>query len=790
MSQPTLTNFFQARKHLPQQQAAKKRKIVLEKHQIQDILENEDSVGTDSSEEEEEFKDCCAVNVEEENVLNEKDNSSSNFHEDDDEFKDCVEQHNALENNPESEHATTLESENTIDFIEDETWESLAIDALDATADDKNTATNVLANDSNKSDRKVNLESSASETTSYVVTSAIDNNRSLRSEGGSVRSFSQELGTPSPAKNRENFRKSKKDEKEEHKWTPKKVSEPLFTIGYREPQNSAKKRLNLSDKSRNVVFQKLSNLSPIKKKLDSPKNINYENLSARLTPTKSVPSPLKKPSIAKNLFSDSPETVVKPDLSKAIEKAKILQAKATPAEVKAKLGKVKLADLKSRLASLSSSSLKVGEIRAAAKTCKPPKITSSITLELDIPPSPSKTVPPSPHKSPYKSQYKASPRKLPAYQRFHNLARPADRTLPLPYSYKMLAEVFRCSDTVVSMLHNRKEVINLDKLSKNVADLLQKKWQVKFLKQILCVFPQAYKVEWKRVEVRMGVTSKRELQIRPNMSYKRDLLEDLDGNNESHVKMLPQNLVERRDIFRNSLLEMVKDNHEEFLAALDPPITADRNALTSWHKDYDVDAAPEVDTVELPEEPGKVAADALATEVSEKAKKLAEINPKLSNVLRDSVVKVEEVGKYSLNFSSPSKINTGLEGLNPTLIAKIKAKEAAKAKLEMTRNPEQIKRISQLKKLPELARLIRNLFISEKKAALEVQFACKRLTESMPYGTEKRIVEENLRLLTIETRGWLKVHMVGCAEYFKMDKTDINKVCQRLELKLRDEQEM
>ena len=49
---------------------------------------------------------------------------------------------------------------------------------------------------------------------------------------------------------------------------------------------------------------------------------------------------------------------------------------------------------------------------------------------------------------------------------------------------------------------------------------------------------------------------------------------------------------------------------------------------------------------------------------------------------------------------------------------------------------------------------------------------------------------ENLRLLTEETRGWLKVHMVGSAEYFKMDKTDINKVCQRLELKLKDEQEM
>jgi len=782
MSQTTLTSFFQVRKHLPEQQAAKKRKIVLEKHQIQDILENDDSLVTESSEEEEEFEDCPAVN-EEENALNENENFCDVAN-GDDEFKDCIEQHDELGNNPKSEDIKIPLSENNVDFIEDATWEVLAVDALDATVDSKNTGN--LANSDTPIKNNI-----ADESTSFVITSAIDNNRSYtNNEDGFARSFSQELGTPSSAKNRENFRKSKKDEKEELKWTPKKVSEPLFTIGYRDPQTSAKKMYNLSDRSRKVVFQKLSNLSPSKEKLSSPKQINYNDISTRLTPKKSAPSPLKKPSIAKNLFSDSPDNVTKPDLGEAIEKAKVLQAKATPAEVKAKLGKVKLADLKSRLASLSSSSLKVGGIRAAAKTCKPPKISPSITLELDIPSSPSKTVPASPHKSPYKAQYKASPRKLPAYQRFHNLARPADRTLPLPYSYKMLAEVFRCSDTVVSMLHNRKEVINMDKLSKNVADLMQKKWQVKYLKQMLCVFPQAYNVEWKRVETRMGVTTKRELQIRPNMTYKRDLLGDLDGINESHVKMLPQHLVERRDIFRNSLLEMVKDNHEEFLASLDPPIKADRNLLTSWHKDFDVDAAPEVDTVELPEEPGKVAADALAKEVSEKAKKLAEINPKLSNVLRDSSVKAEEVSNYSENFRSPSKMSTGLEGLNPSLIAKIKAKEAARAKLEMTRNPEQIKRISQLKKLPELARLIRNLFITEKKAALEVQFACKRLTESMPFGTEKRHVEENLRLLTEETRGWLKVHMVGSAEYFKMDKTDINKVCQRLELKLKDEQEM
>ena len=47
-----------------------------------------------------------------------------------------------------------------------------------------------------------------------------------------------------------------------------------------------------------------------------------------------------------------------------------------------------------------------------------------------------------------------------------------------------------------------------------------------------------------------------------------------------------------------------------------------------------------------------------------------------------------------------------------------------------------------------------------------------------------------MRLLAVESRGWLKIHLVGSAEYFKMDKTDINKVCKKLEQKLKDEQDM
>ena len=84
------------------------------------------------------------------------------------------------------------------------------------------------------------------------------------------------------------------------------------------------------------------------------------------------------------------------------------------------------------------------------------------------------------------------------------------------------------------------------------------------------------------------------------MTYKRDLMGELEGRMETYAKMLPEHLVERRGIFSNSLVEMVKDHHEEFLATLDPLIIADRNTLNSWHKEFDTYAAHEIDTVELP----------------------------------------------------------------------------------------------------------------------------------------------------------------------------------------------
>ena len=77
----------------------------------------------------------------------------------------------------------------------------------------------------------------------------------------------------------------------------------------------------------------------------------------------------------------------------------------------------------------------------------------------------------------------------------------------------------------------------------------------------------------------------------------------------------------------------------------------------------------------------------------------------------------------------------------------------------------------------------------EKKAALPVDFASKKISESIQTGIGKKEVEADLRQLCLESRGWLSVCQVGSLEYFKVGKIDVNTVCEKLKVKLQTELE-
>ena len=78
----------------------------------------------------------------------------------------------------------------------------------------------------------------------------------------------------------------------------------------------------------------------------------------------------------------------------------------------------------------------------------------------------------------------------------------------------------------------------------------------------------------------------------------------------------------------------------------------------------------------------------------------------------------------------------------------------------------------------------RNLFVSENKAALPMDFTCKKLVDSLQNGLDKKDVERDLRKLSEESEGWLQVCTVRGTEYFKMEKVDINHVIKKLNTRL------
>ena len=76
------------------------------------------------------------------------------------------------------------------------------------------------------------------------------------------------------------------------------------------------------------------------------------------------------------------------------------------------------------------------------------------------------------------------------------------------------------------------------------------------------------------------------------------------------------------------------------------------------------------------------------------------------------------------------------------------------------------------------------MFAVEKKAALPVEFTCKKISESLGQGQDHKEVERQLRSLKEETDGWLMTCKVGPGEYFKTEKTDVNVICRQLQRRL------
>ncbi|KAK0143552.1 DNA replication factor Cdt1 [Merluccius polli] len=378
--------------------------------------------------------------------------------------------------------------------------------------------------------------------------------------------------------------------------------------------------------------------------------------------------------------------------------------------------------------------------------------------------------------------------KVPAYQRYQTLAQDLAPGLSLPYKYRLLAEMFRGADTIVGMLYNRNETVTFAKVKQGVQDMMHKHFEQSHLGQIKTVFPRAYTFRQEKNIPTFNPNIKKgsyQLTLEPVMNTDR---------NEPRPLLTASRLLERRHIFHQNLVCLVKQHHKTFLSSLVPALLVPEDKLTRWHPRFQLDVVPDIKSCLLPQPP-HVEQLTTAQEVLDRARSL--LTPKMEKALNCAALKTTAasiVCENPLPVSSQTNMtvlptannslvpvatatttSSALKGISQSLLDRIRAKEAQKLEATMTRNPAHEQRLLMMSRLQELARILRTVFVAERKPALIMEMACNRMVASYRSALTTGEMEKHLKLLAELVPDWLTIHPVRKDFYLKLCKNmDLN----------------
>lgn len=125
--------------------------------------------------------------------------------------------------------------------------------------------------------------------------------------------------------------------------------------------------------------------------------------------------------------------------------------------------------------------------------------------------------------------------------------------------------------------------------------------------------------------------------------------------------------------------------------------------------------------------------------------------------------------------------------LLPFELLQVRAKQAAKALEAMTRTPNADKEAALYSRLPELAKLLRNIFVAEKKGVLPMEVVIQKLDNSFRTKLTLQEMEEHIRQVCKLLPTWASIHNVRKVDYLKLDKNvELSKVIKQLEILAND----
>lgn len=320
--------------------------------------------------------------------------------------------------------------------------------------------------------------------------------------------------------------------------------------------------------------------------------------------------------------------------------------------------------------------------------------------------------------------------------------------------------------------------------------MLKRNFNEKHLAQIKQLVPDFYNFEIKKGN-NFATSAHKEIY---------DLV--ISPNIPSDIKMMnPSVLLERRRYFFDTLLQLAKKHHAQFLTTLDPPMVIPDDKLTRWHPEFEIEKVPEVECAKLPEMPNTEKLTS-AQDVLSKARELFKCNTKMERALeklaqvrglteQEKVITGMDNSKTNTNASTqthqPSTsvvniINPALRNLPTALLEKVKAKQAAKALEAMTRSSKHDEKFMIYSRLPDLARTLRNIFVTERKNVLALNIILSKLESSFKSNVSARDLQRDIQMLGEESPEFIKLHNIRNTAYLKLDKNAVlKKVTSKLD---------
>lgn len=346
----------------------------------------------------------------------------------------------------------------------------------------------------------------------------------------------------------------------------------------------------------------------------------------------------------------------------------------------------------------------------------------------------------------------------------------------------------------MSLLYNRNEKITFAKVKPSVQEMLKRNFTEKHLAQMKHLVPDFYNFEVQKIKNFSGSCQKEsyDLIVSPNFP-------------NTTTGMNPTVLLERRRYFFDTLLQLVKKHHSQYLLSLDPPMEIADNKLTRWHPDFEIEKVPEVECAKLPEVPNAEKYSS-AQDVLAKARELFKCNTKMERALEKLAqakargLTVEEMAATGLgkkveasasvtstqinqpSTSSVTILNPALRSLPASLLEKVRAKQAAKALEAMTRSNDQDQKFFIYSRLPDLARTLRNIFVTERKNVLALNIILSKLNSSFKANVSSNDLQRDIKILSEEVPEWVKLHNIRNVSYLKLDRAgDLKAVVSKLE---------